>query len=423
MGEEPDRKRMTTTAREPREPFRREGRDSHARAPHSSSRSRRDDPPSPRRWRDDRRHESDRSHYRRRAEESANAGGHEERRNRPLQDAQAGRDDPGSLRWEGKRPDGPDPVRWEGKRPDGPDPVRWEGKRHDDPDPVRWEGKRHDDADPARWEGKRHDDPDPVSRAGKPLGDVKDDPPARHERSPRGTKRFSETREAWQPRSSFFQHDERDSAGHGGRRYGRQDYGRHWGQNEHLDDRDKHKSEGHGLQEKVEQAQPQNDVDSTWKHDGFFKLEEEAPVAKRRLGFKEMGMPLEEQGSAVTEPDARSRKPDQRGLTSGMGEERRNYHSREFVRPDDRGARGGFSDYRSAGQRNGYDSRGRSFAGRGGGGRDRFDYQYGGRNNMHEAAGEQTEKWKHDLYDQTDNTPGPMTEEEQIAKVEALLAL
>ncbi|KAM0851054.1 hypothetical protein ACQ4PT_052668 [Festuca glaucescens] len=205
MGEEPDRKRMTTTAREPREPFRREGRDSHARAPHSSSRSRRDDPPSPRRWRDDRRHESDRSHYRRRAEESANAGGHEERRNRPLQDAQAGRDDPGSLRWEGKRPDGPDPVRWEGKRPDGPDPVRWEGKRHDDPDPVRWEGKRHDDADPARWEGKRHDDPDPVSRAGKPLGDVKDDPPARHERSPRGTKRFSETREAWQPRSSFFQ--------------------------------------------------------------------------------------------------------------------------------------------------------------------------------------------------------------------------
>jgi hypothetical protein len=202
-----------------------------------------------------------------------------------------------------------------------------------------------------------------------------------------------------------------------------EDYGRHWGQNEHLDDRDKHKSEGHGLQEKVEQGQPQNDVDSTWKHDGFFKLEEEAPVAKRRPGFKERGMPLEGQGSAVTEPDARSRKPDQRGLTSGMGEERRNYHSREFARPDDRGARWGFSDYRSAGQRNGYDSRGRGFAGRGGRGRDRFDYQYGGRNNMHEAAGEQTEKWKHDLYDQKDDTPAPMTEEEQIAKVEALLAL
>jgi hypothetical protein len=42
---------------------------------------------------------------------------------------------------------------------------------------------------------------------------------------------------------------------------------------------------------------------------------------------------------------------------------------------------------------------------------------------MHEAPGEQTEKWKHDLYDQKDDTPAPMTEEEQIAKVEALLAL
>ena len=171
------------------------------------------------------------------------------------------------------------------------------------------------------------------------------------------------------------------------------------------------------MQEKVEQAQQQRDVDSTWKHDGFFKLEEEAPVAKRRPGFKEVGMPLEGHESALTEPDAKSRKPDQPGLTSGMGEERRNYHSR-----DDRGTWRGFSDYRSAGQRNGYDSRGR-FAGRGGRGRDRFDYQYGGRSNMHEAGGDETEKWKHDLYDQTDSTPAPMTEEEQIAKVEALLAL
>jgi hypothetical protein len=134
---------------------------------------------SPRRWRDDRRHESDRGHHRRRPEEGANAGDRDERRNRPSQDAQA-------------RRDGPDPVRWEGKRPDGPDPARWEGKRPDDADPVRREGKRPDDADPAR-------------REGKPPSDVKDDLPARHERSPRGTKRFSETREAWQPRSSFFQ--------------------------------------------------------------------------------------------------------------------------------------------------------------------------------------------------------------------------
>nr|BAJ99011.1 predicted protein [Hordeum vulgare subsp. vulgare] len=348
----------TETAREPREASRREGRDSHGRRPHSSSRSRRDDP----RRRDDRRHESDRSHHRRRAEKGADdAGDRDERRSKPLQDPQA---------------------------------------RRDDPDPVRGEGK-------------------------PPPGDAKEDPPARHERSPRGTKRFSETREAWRPRSSSFQHDERERARQGGRRYGHQDYGRQRDQNEHLDDRYKHRSEGHGLQEKVGQAQQQSDVDSTWKHDGFFKLEQDAPVAKRRPGFKEMGMPLagQESAPAVTEPHSRSRIPDQPGLTSGMGEERRNYHSREFIRPDDRGTRWGFSDYRSPGQRNGYDPRGR-FAGRGGRGRDRFDYQYGGRSNMHEDAGDhQTEKWKHDLYDETNSTPAPMTEEEQIAKVEALLAL
>ncbi|KAF7050168.1 hypothetical protein CFC21_058565, partial [Triticum aestivum] len=316
----------------------------------------------PRRRRDDRRHDSDRSQHRRRAEEGAgDEGDRDERRNRHLQDAK--------------------------ERSDGPDPGHGDGKTQ--------------------------------------PSDAKEDHHARHERSPRGTKRFSETREAWRPRSSFFQHDERERAGQGGRRYGRQDYGRQRDQNEHLDDRDRHKYEGHGLQEKFGQPQQHSDVDSTWKHDGFFKLQEDAPVAKRRSGFKEMRMPLEGQESApaVTEPNSRSRIPDQPGWTSGMGEERRNYHSREFIRPDDRDTRRGFSDYRSAGQRNGYDPRGR-FAGRGGRGRDRFDCQYGGRSNMHEDAGDhQTEKWKHDLYDETNSTPAPMTEEEQIAKVEALLAL
>lgn len=52
----------------------------------------------------------------------------------------------------------------------------------------------------------RSDGPDPGRGEGKPPpSDAKEDPPARHERSPRGTKRFSETREAWRPRSSFFQ--------------------------------------------------------------------------------------------------------------------------------------------------------------------------------------------------------------------------
>jgi hypothetical protein len=254
----------------------------------------------------------------------------------------------------------------------------------------------------------------------------------------------------------YVQHDERGSAGQGGRCYYRQasgelptwflcsaliyfsaslicvclllffkDRGRQRDEKEHVGDREKNKDEGKAMQD-----EQQNDGESTWKHDGFFQLEEEAHPAKRRPPFNEMGMPLEGKESvlSVTEPDSRSHKHDQAGPTSAIGEERRNYHPRgfdrhegPFVRPDGQGMRRGFSDHRNAGQRNGYDSWGR-FAGRGRG-RYRFNNSYDGRNSMHQAAGDQAEKWKHDLYEQTNRSPTPKTEEEQIAKIEALLAL
>ncbi|KAL6867644.1 hypothetical protein ACP4OV_015668 [Aristida adscensionis] len=348
------------STRELQEASRREGRDSHGRRPHSSSsRSRRDDP-SPRRRRDERRHESDRARYRSRDEENAKEDDRDRKRNR--------------------------------------------------------DALQRDDS---------------TNAEGKPLGDAKDEPATRHERSPRGSKRFSEPREAWRPRS-FFQdscmHDERAQ---GGRRYDHRanDYGRQRDEKEHHVDRDKQKADGHNLQGKVEQAQQQNDGGSTWKHDGFFQLEEEAPLAKRRPPFQESKMSLEQEtGPVVTAPDARSQKPDQPGSSSAVREERRNYHTRgfgnhrQFVRPDDRSFRRGFPDYRNDAQRNGYDSRGR-FAGRGGMDRDRFNNPYGGRYNAQPTTGDQGEKWKHDLYDQTTRSPTPKTEEEQIAKVEALLAL
>nr|CAB3496751.1 unnamed protein product [Digitaria exilis] len=220
------------------------------------------------------------------------------------------------------------------------------------------------------------------------------------------------------PNAESKSHNERGSAGQGGRLYDRQasGYGRQRDQKEHLADRDKQKDAGHTLQGKVEQ----DDGDSTWRHDGFFQLEEEAPLAKKRPTFQEMKM----QDSAATgvDMDSGSRKPDQPGPTSAIREERRSYHlrgfgnHRPFVRPDDRGFRRGFPDHRS-------DSRGR-FPGRGGVDRDRFSNPYGGRGNAYnQSSGDQEEKWKHDLYDQSNSSPPPKTEEEQIAKVEALLAL
>jgi len=222
----------------------------------------------------------------------------------------------------------------------------------------------------------------------------------------------------------YVQHTERGSAGQGGRRFDRQasGYGRQRDQREHFADRDKQKDVGHSLQGKVDQ----DGGDYTWRHDGFFQLEE-APLAKKRPPFQEMK--VQDSAAIVTDLDSGSRKPDQPGPTSAMREERRNYHPRgfgnhrPFVRPDDRGFRRGFPDHRSEGQRNGYDSRGR-FPGRGGIDRDRFSNPYGGSGNVyHQTSSDQEEKWKHDLYDQSNRSPPPKTEEEQIAKVEALLAL
>lgn len=45
---------------------------------------------------------------------------------------------------------------------------------------------------------------DPPNAESKSVSDAKNDPSTRRERSPRGTKRISESREAWRPRP-FFQ--------------------------------------------------------------------------------------------------------------------------------------------------------------------------------------------------------------------------
>ncbi|KAF8718011.1 hypothetical protein HU200_025477 [Digitaria exilis] len=310
--------------------------------------------------------------------------------------------------------------------------------RRDDPSPRRrrddrrHESARHrsrdeESAKVSDRDQKRNRDAekrdDPPNAESKSVSDAKNGPSSRHERSPRGTKRFSESREPWRPQS-FFKHNERGSAGQGGQLYDRQasGYGRQRDQKEHLADRDKQKAAGHSLQGKIEQE----DGDSTWRHDGFFQLEE-APLAKKRPPFQEMKM--QDSAATVTDLDSESRIPDQPGPTSAVREERRSYHPRgfgnhrQFIRPDGQGFRRGFRDHRSEGQRNGYDSRGR-FPGTGRMDRDTFTNSNGGRGNAyHQTPGDQGEKWKHDLYDQSNSNPPPKTEEEQIAKVEALLAL
>lgn len=51
------------------------------------------------------------------------------------------------------------------------------------------------------------------------------------------------------------------------------------------------------------------------------------------------------------------------------------------------------------------------------GGRDRFTARQG-----YNPTGGRAEKWKHDLYDEANKSPPPKNEEDQISKIESLLA-
>lgn len=55
--------------------------------------------------------------------------------------------------------------------------------------------------------------------------------------------------------------------------------------------------------------------------------------------------------------------------------------------------------------------------------RDRYgDSSFRGRDRFNGQSGGRADKWKHDLYDETNNNQTSNKEEDQIAKVEALLA-
>jgi hypothetical protein len=87
-------------------------------------------------------------------------------------------------------------------------PRRRRDDRRRESDRSHYRSRDEESAEVADHDQKRNRDTaqgdDPPNDESKSASDVKDGPSTRHERSPRGTKRFSESREAWRPRS-FFQ--------------------------------------------------------------------------------------------------------------------------------------------------------------------------------------------------------------------------
>ncbi|KAJ0982122.1 hypothetical protein J5N97_010377 [Dioscorea zingiberensis] len=233
------------------------------------------------------------------------------------------------------------------------------------------------------------------------------------------------------PRSrGFFQHDERGSAGHGGRSFIRKatDHGRWSEPKEQLSERARDRTDAKDTEGNDDKAQSRADEKSVWRHDGFYELETDAPPARKRPAFREKKIPVETD-PAATETEAEPRS--EQLVSDTARKEERGHYSRGLDRPgrpyprgDERYAKRGDGSYHRE-SRPGYQSRDRYAGGVGGSGirgRDRFNGRYPDRSTQRPGP-VQPEKWKHDLFDEANKSPIRRNEEEQIAKVEALLSL
>lgn len=223
-----------------------------------------------------------------------------------------------------------------------------------------------------------------------------------------GTKKSSNTTDL--PRSrSYLQHDERGkNVGQVGRNFSnRETSERGWWR----DSKDKH-SERVANKKGTSESQPRDRDEknqsqgTVWRHDGFFEMvknhspPQPPPPPRRRPAFTEKKMPKEE----TENPDKTATEPPLKPtvLDSEKREERGGRNSYHLDRPQrpfalrnrEADRYGGGGNYR---------------------GRDRFEQRY-------RSGGGRVEKWKHDLFDEANKSPTRKNEEDQIAKVEALLA-
>lgn len=192
------------------------------------------------------------------------------------------------------------------------------------------------------------------------------------------------------------------------------------------------KMEVHDTQKRDVKIQVQSDENTIWRHDGFFELQADAPPLRRRPAFREkkLSPELVDVAGAVATESAKPSHLDRPVMGSMRREEKGGYRlhgsdkaERSVKEANERTARAGDGGpHRGEIQRVGYSSRERFNAGGGSRGRERFNGRYGDRN-QDRQGGFHVEKWKHDLFDEANRSPTPKNEEDQIAKVEALLAL
>ncbi|KAG0490681.1 hypothetical protein HPP92_007544 [Vanilla planifolia] len=228
---------------------------------------------------------------------------------------------------------------------------------------------------------------------------------------------------------SYYQHSDRGSAGWSSSR--RAIDHRRWNDSKEQS-RNRIRAEEYDQHKKDERPHSRADEKNTgiWRHDRFKDLEPAVPPARKRPAFREKKLPTEPDADASTKgsekPKLSTREPPMEWDTGRREEKSELYPrvpdkpSRSFPRVDDRRERRVDGFYQRVEMQRSIDPSGERYGVRGRA--DRPDFAYGERNSLR-AGGFEVEKWKHDLFDEANQSPPRKNEEEHIAKVEALLAL
>ncbi|XP_052210648.1 protein decapping 5 [Diospyros lotus] len=239
-----------------------------------------------------------------------------------------------------------------------------------------------------------------------------------------GTKSSSNPTEV--PRSrSYFQHDERGNAGQAGRTAGRGAATERGWWRETKDqhgERAKEKTATRDVAPKIEKSQGRGDENRVWRHDGFYEIEaDRQPPVRKRPSFREKKVTDSENVDKTGADPVKPSRPDRPFLGSERREDRGSHYPRYSDGPE-KPSVGDREVKRGDVWRGSFQSRDRYGGGNNYRGRDRFSGRGGGGGGYRPSTVRVVEKWKHDLFEEANRSPSPKNEEDQIVKVEALLA-
>ncbi|XP_061373874.1 uncharacterized protein LOC133316167 isoform X2 [Gastrolobium bilobum] len=220
-----------------------------------------------------------------------------------------------------------------------------------------------------------------------------------------------------QPRSRSFYQDEQGTTGQVGRSTGRREAsGKASTQIKENNQRVETSQSG---EQRGENSEAKLD-DNFQRRDGFSERKDVPPsTMRKRPAFREKKIPADSgdanPAATVSVKSSHTDHPPEKNERK----EERSSNPRHLDRPEKQNADNRVPN-KSEARRDGFSSRVRY--GNGGG-----NSNYRGRDNFNGRQGynpvkTQTEKWKHDLYQEVNKDPTPKSEDDQIAKLEALLA-